>query len=321
MNKRAQVLGFFVASMLGVFGYLDASASDTDEDEFRSYVDKFELDESYLETNAFVPINVHSHPLLDYLGTSDFTLRRLRHVSEIHGLGSGSISRDHMFAYIHESLPNIEEGHGGFWSNKQLTMTLLENVKIDLWLSTVLADKVAQRIQMPSGQWPPYDGYTSPIVNWPDQLRLGLELGFVDPSSGDLIASEILEVPLTRMDVERDSVIQTYRIYDPIEMYERISSIAIATSLEFNMIQTGRMELSEEPTQTLNYKFIDGFSPEMFASSISSEKDGDDLFYVVKIGAIPVNMGMQSVHIQGDLSKHDLEDINASSFVRFRAAK
>ena len=189
-------------------------------------------------------------------------------------------------------------------------------MQIDLWLKTVLEDTVARRINLSSDRWP-IDDYLSSPVTWPDNLNLGIELTFTLPDSDDIFASEIVAVPLQRMAKDRASVIQTYEIVDPSQTFAEIAKVVKNVHAEFGFVHTGHLETHVHPDQTLDYAFIDGFEPEMFASNSRSAEYGDDLYYVVRIGGISVRMGLQSVNVNNGLTEQDLRDIESVSFVRF----
>ena len=119
-----QVLAPVVALMFALFAIHYATADDSDPREPRRTVKQFEINEQFMDRNVLVPMKVHSHPLLDTFGASEGSIRRLRHISEFHEVGSGAISVDHLLAYIHETLPDHFDDAWG-WSNEQLSRTLL----------------------------------------------------------------------------------------------------------------------------------------------------------------------------------------------------
>ena len=202
------------------------------------------------------------------------------------------------------------------WSSKQYALALLENLEIDLWLESQLGYEVFSKLQMTEGSdlAQLLESYQPEYYEWPNKLILGIQVDIHETNKGTTIptVSETVESQLRLDNNEHNPAIYTYKLLDIQQTYNDF----------INAVISGReqMEVSSDHTRTsqsLAYAFISGFSPSLFLSSQGAIANGDILYYVIKIGEIPVAMGQQSIKIELPIQLDRLQNIEDPSFIRF----
>ena len=272
---------------------------------------------SEFEGQAVLKATLHRHPLWGPSAGIDRGITELSLKTDMHLPSSSSLSVGHILAYVSaDTIPtHFEDGYD--FSTKQYTMLFLNNLEIDLWLASELMILRSEALSNDPDFSSILAAYKpDKSVDWPDRLTLGITVSLRTPSASpaQLEATEIFQSQLQISDEATDNkhVIRTYRLHDSAETYE---SYVDAVSRGASSINWHSEE--KHLQKSINYEFIGGFLPEMFVSSEGTRQSGDTLYYVIKIGAIPVAMGQQSIQIVLPIDRTSLKEVRSPSFIRF----
>lgn len=287
-------------------------------DEKESTTNSNEMDDwSEFDDQAVLKTTLHNHPLWGPDVGFDKGITELSLKTDMHLPSSSNLSVGHILAYVSgDTMPDhFEDGYD--FSKKQYTIVFLKNLEIDLWLASELMVSRSEALRNDSNFssiLATYKPDTS--VAWPDTLTLGIKVSLRTPSASpaQLEVTELFESPLQFIDKVDDNAnaVRSYRLHDATETYESYLDAVSRGASSINW------QNDERPLpKSMNYEFIGGFAPEMFMSSEGVRQTGDTLYYVIKIGAIPVAMGQQSIQIDIPVDIASLNNVQSPSFVRF----